>query len=135
MIGIVIVTHGKFGKAMIESAELIIGRQKNIIGLGLEHDDSVELLQEEIKKCIDQVDTGKGVLVFTDVFGGSPANITLKCMKERNNFRGITGVNMPMLLEALSQRGSLELEELTKRCIKTGTTGVIDLYKQFIVIA
>ena len=110
MIGILIVTHGNFGTELLKSAELIIGKQDNVKTLGLNHGDNVEELCDRVCESIKELDSGDGVLVFTDLFGGSPSNVVARNM-EHLNFYSLTGVNLPMLIEALDSRDNIELEE------------------------
>ena len=123
MIGIVIVTHGKFGAELLKSAELIIGKQKNVVTLGLEHGDSIEDLQKQVKTAIEQLDEGDGVLVLTDLFGGSPSNVAATNM-EHLNFYSLTGVNLPLLIEALSMRKCVCIDELVNCSYKAGYEGI-----------
>lgn len=123
MIGILIVTHGKFGQELLKSAELIIGKQENVLTLGLEHGDSIEELNDKVKTSIEKLDEGDGVLVLTDLFGGSPSNVVAKNM-EQLNFHSLTGVNLPMLIEALITREIVDIEELVNSAFKAGYEGV-----------
>lgn len=123
MIGILIVTHGNFGLELLKSAELIIGKQENVETLSLNHGDDVEELYNNVKKSIKKLDKGEGVLVFTDLFGGSPSNATAINMKDLR-FESVSGVNMPMLIEALDLRISYSLEELVDKVIQTGVDGI-----------
>lgn len=133
MVGIVIVTHGKFATEILKSAELILGEQKDVITLGLEHGDSVEALSQDVNNAIQKLDKGKGVLVLTDLFGGSPSNVTFTNMKELK-FQSLTGVNLPMLLEALALRTFCQLDELTAKCMEAGVSGIKELHKMFATI-
>ena len=123
MIGIVIVTHGKFSTELLKSAELIIGKQEHIATLGLDHGDCVHQLQESVSEIIEDLDDGDGVLVLTDLFGGSPTNVTAASMRYLQ-FQCITGVNLPMLLEVLCSRGSCTLDELVNLAYKAGIDGI-----------
>ncbi|MEW6696300.1 MAG: PTS sugar transporter subunit IIA [Bacillota bacterium] len=129
MIGIVVVTHGSLAKSIVESAELIMGKQNNVVALGLEHGDSVELLKDEVKNSIIKMDKGKGVLVFVDILGGSPSNVALRNMIDLN-FKCITGLSMPMLIEAFASREGCSLEELADNCTEAGRTGIRELHKE-----
>ena len=123
MIGIVIVTHGKFGTELLKSAELIIGEQKNVFTLGLEHGDNIEELRNQLKTAVEELDEGDGVLVLTDLFGGSPSNVAATNM-EHLDFHSLTGVNLPMLIEALSMRECLSIDELTNSSYNAGYEGI-----------
>ncbi len=123
MIGILIVTHGNFGLELLKSAELIVGKQENVEALSLNHGDDVEELYNNVKKSIKKLDKGEGVLVFTDLFGGSPSNVTAANMKD-SKFESVSGVNLPMLIEALDSRTSCNLEELAGKVIQIGVDGI-----------
>ncbi|NLV75633.1 MAG: PTS sugar transporter subunit IIA [Tissierellia bacterium] len=123
MIGILIVTHGNFGLELLKSAELIIGKQENVETLSLNHGDDVEELYNNVKKSIKKLDKGEGVLVFTDLFGGSPSTATAINMKDLQ-FESISGVNLPMLIEALDSRNNYNLEDLVDKVIQIGIDGI-----------
>ena len=132
MIGILIVTHGEFGKELIKSAELIVGKQENVSSLSLKPGDDIDAFHLSIKKEIDKLNNGNGVIVFTDLFGGTPSNTVLRTMMEKK-IQSITGVNLPMLLETLVLRNSdITLESLVSQCIKEGTSGIVDVSKKLL---
>lgn len=132
MIGILLVTHGKFSEEIVKSAELIVGKQEKILTLGLQHGDSVEMLGDRVEESVKSLEDGDGVLVLVDLMGGSPYNVVaLNSSKLLDiNFRCITGVNLPMLLEAITMREIYNLDDLTDHCIETGTTGIKELFKE-----
>ncbi|MBN1046787.1 MULTISPECIES: PTS sugar transporter subunit IIA [unclassified Clostridium] len=132
MIGILLVTHGKFSEEIVKSAELIVGKQEKILTLGLQHGDSVEMLGDKVKESVKSLEDGDGVLVLVDLMGGSPYNVVaLNSSKLLDiNFRCITGVNLPMLLEAITMREIYNLDNLTDHCIEIGTTGIKELFKE-----
>lgn len=136
MIGILIVTHGNFGEEILKSAELIVGKQKRILTLGLNHGDSIENFIINVKSNIENLNEGDGVLVFADLFGASPYNaaaFSAKNMSEKD-FRCITGVNLPMLLEALTMRSEYELNSLVEICISEGKSGIKELFNEIKLI-
>ena len=101
MIGILVVTHGNLGKELLKSAELIVGTQNNTLALGLFHGDSIDQFREKVIDAVESLDDGDGVLIFADLYGGSPSNIIALSMKEiceRHITECITGVNLPMVL-------------------------------------
>jgi PTS system mannose-specific IIA component len=126
MTGILVVTHGKFSEEIVKSAELIVGKQENLIYLTLEHNDSVEELRNKVYESIKLLETGDGVLVFADLFGGSPSNVIASNLKNLN-FECITGVNLPMLIEATISRNTCSLSELVEKCISSGNEGIKNL--------
>jgi PTS system mannose-specific IIA component len=133
MIGVLIVTHGDFGKELLKSAELIIGKQNRTMTLGLFHGDSIDNFRGSIAKAIEMLDEGDGVLVFVDLYGGSPSNATAMNLREiEDNIKVecITGVNLPMILEALTMRESYKLSSLKEHCMEMAQQGIKDLYKE-----
>jgi PTS system mannose-specific IIA component len=130
LIGILIVTHGNLGTGLIESAEIIMGKQSNYEVLSLKHNDSVVELQKDIQGKVQDLEKGGGVLILTDIFGGSPSNSVALALRDKP-YRCLTGVNMPMLLEALALRDSLSLNELTQNCQLAGVQGIKELYTEF----
>lgn len=103
MFGTLITTHGNLGNELIKSAELIKGPLENIMHICIDQTKDVEDLKKEINIAIKKLDKGKGVLILTDLFGGTPSNISLSFMKE-DKVEVLTGVNLPMLLK-LSEAG------------------------------
>lgn len=98
MIGVLVITHGNLGCELIRSAELIKGRLDGVLAISVDPTKGVEKLKKEITDGIKKVDTGKGVLILTDLFGGTPSNISLSFLKEEK-LEVVTGVNLPMLLK------------------------------------
>ena len=131
MIGILVITHENFGEAALKTAELILGKQEEALALGCHRGDSIEEFCEKVNAAIQKLDTGKGVLVFADLYGASPYNIAAKASNTINNkFRCITGFSLPMVIEAFSMREMCELEELTDKCMETGHLGIKELFKE-----
>lgn len=126
MVGILIVTHGAFGGELIKSVELIIGEQKKVLSLSLKHGDEIKDLANAASQAIETLDDGTGVLVFVDLFGGSPSN-TVGALLRRKNLECITGVNMAMLIEATDNRQSMSLTELKEACLQAGQAAIFDL--------
>jgi PTS system mannose-specific IIA component len=130
IIGIVVVTHGDLGKACVEAVELIAGPQSHVKCLGFHHGDGPEHLEKNILNAVRELDEGDGVLAFVDFYGGTPANLVLKCMR-RQKFLGIAGLNMPMLVEALTNREDCALKELAENCKAIGQKSLIELHQVF----
>jgi PTS system mannose-specific IIA component len=103
MVGVLIITHGNLGNELINATELIRGDLKNILAISVDAGKGVENLTKEIASAIKKVDSGKGVLILTDLFGGTPSNISLSFLKEQK-VEVVTGVNLPMMLK-MSERG------------------------------
>jgi PTS system mannose-specific IIA component len=98
MIGVLVITHGNLGCELIQAAELIKGRLDGVLAISVDPIKGVEELKKEITAGIKKVDRGKGVLILTDLFGGTPSNISLSFLKE-GKLEVVTGVNLPMLLK------------------------------------
>lgn len=111
MIAMLIVTHGKLGAEMLKAAEMIKGEIKNCSSLSVDQTSGVEEITKEILSDIKKLDRGQGVLIFTDLFGGTPSNISLSYLKE-GKVEVITGVNLPMILKFLELRDKHSLKEL-----------------------
>lgn len=126
MIGILVVTHGNLSTEIIKTSELIIGKQDKVLSLNLNHGDSVETLARLVGEHVEKLEDGSGVLVLTDLFGGSPSNVTAANIK-KYKFESITGVNLPMLIEALCSREQYELDKLVELCIQAGKMGIQSL--------
>ncbi|MDO9528456.1 MAG: PTS fructose transporter subunit IIA [Syntrophales bacterium] len=98
MVGVLIITHGNLGYELIQSAELIKGRMDGVLAISVDPTKGVEELKKEISSSIKKVNKGKGVLILTDLFGGTPSNLSLSFLKE-GKLEVISGVNLPMLLK------------------------------------
>lgn len=115
MTGIIIVTHGPLSKALLESTKLIIGEVEDVYTIGLFHGDSTDDLKNRIKDNINKFNDVDGILIFTDLFGGTPNNMTALAINELGNLddiRCFVGVNLPVLLEAISMRKAYEFKDL-----------------------
>jgi len=110
MVGIVLVTHGDLGQALLEAATFISGKVRGIKTVSVQ-DGAIDDLREAIAKAIKEVDTGSGVLILTDMFGGTPSNLSLSFL-EPGKIEVITGVNLPMLLSAINKQEENSLAEL-----------------------
>jgi mannose PTS system EIIA component len=110
MIGVLVTTHGNLGNELIKAAELIKGPLNNILHVSVDQSKGVEDLKKEIGNAIKKLDKGRGVLILTDLFGGTPSNISLSFMKE-NKVEVVTGVNLPMLLKLSEFKEEMSLKD------------------------
>jgi PTS system mannose-specific IIA component len=114
MIGIVIATHSQLGDALIDTAEFIIGkRPETTVSVSMNLHENVDKLREKMVKGIKMVDQNAGVLILTDMFGGTPSNLSYSFLEE-GRVEVISGVNLPMLIKALDSREKTELSQLAK---------------------
>ncbi len=112
MIGIVIVTHSQLGEALIEAAAFILGRKPEAtVAVSVDLNENPEKLRKQIEKAIKQVRQEKGVLILTDMFGGTPSNLSYSFMED-GKVEVISGVNLPILIKANSTRQEKELSAL-----------------------
>lgn len=127
MIGILIVTHGKFGQALKESSELIVGEIKNCEAIALDRDDDVMDLKVKVNEKIDELNfKNNGVFVLVDLIGGSPFNMCSLLLKERKDFKLLTGVNLSMLIECSMMRESMDLSTLVDHCKETAVKSIVE---------
>lgn len=123
MIGILLVSHGAFGESLIHCASHVLGKRPLYVRqLGVTvHDDPEEILPtaEDLIRFLDQ---GQGVLVMTDIYGATPSNIAMRLLKP-GRVEGIAGVNLPMLIRALTYRDE-PLETVVAKALSGGTEGV-----------
>jgi mannose PTS system EIIA component len=110
MIGVLLTTHGNLGNELIRATELIKGPLKGILHISTDQTKGVEDLKKEIGNAIKKLDKGKGVLILTDLFGGTPSNISLSFMKE-GKVEVVTGVNLPMMLKLSDVKEDMSLKE------------------------
>lgn len=124
MVGIIVMTHGALSEGIVDAAELITGPVSQVKTLSLRREDNVNDLNDAFVAALREVDTGDGVLVLTDLLGGSPCNVASMNLREKS-YRVLSGVNLPMFIEALSSRDSAgSPEELQAACLEAATEGV-----------
>ena len=109
MIGLVIVTHGRLAVEFRAALEHVVGPQSQIETITIGPDDDVEKRRYEIIEAVKRVDTGDGVVILTDMFGGTPSNLAISVM-DRGKIEVIAGVNLPMLIKLASLRQNEKLE-------------------------
>lgn len=116
MIGIVIVTHGNLAKEFKLALEHIVGPQENFKTINIASDDDMETRREDITKAVKDVETGTGVIILTDLFGGTPSNMAISMMQD-DKVEVIAGINLPMLVKLAGLRENktiLEAAELSQ---------------------
>ena len=112
MIGIVIVTHSELGEALIGAAEFIIGsRPESIESISIDLSENAEKLRGKIDRGIKKVMGQKGVIILTDMFGGTPSNLSYSFLEE-GHIEVLSGVNLPILIQAVNMRKKMELDQL-----------------------
>lgn len=110
MIGIVLVSHGNLANEFAKTLEHIVGPQENLITVSLFPDDDMEVKRKEIQDAIQQVEKNQGVVILTDMFGGTPSNLAHSLLK-RQNVEIVAGMNLPLLIKLVSSRKTKSLHE------------------------
>lgn len=129
MVEIILISHEEVGAYLLRSAELILGDQDHVFAYSLKRGDDIEKFSNLIEKKLEEL-REKKILVLTDIFGGTPSNIVAANLKN-HDYKCISGMNLPMLLEALELRENekLEMDELVSECIRVGREGIQDIKK------
>ncbi len=125
MIGVLLVTHAGLGQALIDCVTHVLNaRPSQLQALPFMPGDDPHDMQPAAERAVAAVDSGEGVLVLADMYGGSPANLVLRVL-EPGHVAGVAGVNLPMLLRVLTYREQLPIEELIDRAITGACDGVV----------
>jgi len=125
MIGIVVATHGELGRSLAGTLRMILGEIQGLAAVALETSDSLESFQEKLEKALAEVDPrGEGSFVLVDMLGGTPFNVSFRLSQEKP-IQLITGVNLPMLLKAVSHQGDSDIQALAPEVAKAGKDGVV----------
>ncbi len=111
MVGGVIITHGSLAGALVEVAKDIAGDMDDVKHIGIKSGDTTEEIRKALVRAVKAANTGDGVIIFTDMFGGTPTNISLSLLEE-DAVEIITGVNLPVILKFVSNRKDKKLREL-----------------------
>jgi PTS system mannose-specific IIA component len=123
MIGVVVVTHGQLATELVNAAEMIVGELPQFAGVSIGWHDDVNDAREEIGQAIERVRSDGGVLLLTDMFGGTPANLGLTFL-ETDRVEVITGVNLPMLIKLASLRSSQDLTAVAREMREHGRNAI-----------
>jgi len=119
MIGLVIVTHGRLAQEFISAMEHMVGPQTHLRAVCIGPEDDIERRQHEIAAAAKAVDTGSGVVIATDMFGGTPCNLALTLL-DRSKIEVMAGVNLPSLIKLIDIRSKLPLEQAVREAIEAG---------------
>jgi mannose/fructose/sorbose-specific phosphotransferase system IIA component len=132
VIGLVLAAHGSLPDALLESARMILGKFEQVQGIALMPDDNLERLVDRLRSSVESVDTGDGVLILLDLFGGTPANAATLISQELPGTGAVSGVNVPMLLETLiARQNTSDVRALSDTATNSGKSGVVDIVEAF----
>ncbi len=123
MIGGIIVSHGKLAEELLNALTIILGEVVNIEAISIGWYDDVEDSKRKINQSIKRVDQKNGILIFTDMFGGTPSNLSFSFLKD-NQIEIITGVNLPMLIKFVSLQRRNRLKEVAKKVVEQGKKNI-----------
>lgn len=121
MIGLVLVTHGRLAEEFVAATEHVVGPQPHVSAVCIGPDDDMEQRRQDILDAIAATDEGDGVIVLTDMFGGTPSNLAISIM-DRANVEVIAGVNLPMLIKLASVRSGQDLRSAVASAQEAGRT-------------
>jgi len=119
MIGLVLVTHGRLAAEFLSATEHVVGPQEHVKAICIDPEDDMEQRRKDILQAVDDVDTGDGVVLLTDMFGGTPSNLAISTM-EKANVEVLAGINLPMLIKLASVRRNCTLEEAVTAAQESG---------------
>jgi mannose PTS system EIIA component len=122
-IGGVIVSHGRLANELLAAAEAVVGDLNHIAAVSIGWHDDVELAKDEISRAVKKVSGGVGVLILTDMFGGTPTNVSAMFLKE-NEIEIVTGVNLPMVVKLASQTTEKSLSDMAKDVEEQGKQAI-----------
>lgn len=129
MINILIVSHGDFGKELLRSSEMIIGKIQNVECISFNSGDKFTDLSKKVEESIKKAENND-LIVFTDMYGGSTFNAVDKMMKN-NNFYHISGVNLPLFMDIALNKDSYSMNEMIEKIIKNGKKSIIFVNDKF----
>lgn len=118
-IGVVVVTHGQLASELVNAAEMIVGELPHFVAVSIGWHDDVEDAREEIRRAIDRAARGGGVVLLTDMFGGTPANLSMTLL-ETGRVEVVTGVNLPLLIKLAGLSSSDDLLAVARSSAESG---------------
>jgi PTS system mannose-specific IIA component len=123
MIGLLIVTHCDLGKELLNAAEFIVGKIEAVDTIAITETSGTDLLRKKIEAKVVALDRGDGVLILTDMFGGTPSNLSLSFLKE-GRIEVLTGVNLPMIIAIVQNRPNFNVTALAEKAQEAGKMGI-----------
>jgi PTS system mannose-specific IIA component len=124
MIGIVIVTHGDLGTELLRTAQEIVGKFPSVEAVSVQASEQIDRARKKIEAALQRVNDGSGVLILTDLFGGTPSNLVLSYL-EAGRLEVVTGVNLPMLMKLPSLRDEGDLRALADHLARYGQRNIL----------
>jgi PTS system mannose-specific IIA component len=119
MIGLILVTHGRLAEQFVEAMEHVVGPQEAIVAICIGPNDDMEQRRAEIAQAIAKVDSGSGVIILTDLFGGTPSNLAISLL-DAGHVEVIAGINLPMLIRLASARKTMDVSAAVRAAQSAG---------------
>ena len=135
MINFVVVTHGEFGAYLVEAAEGIVGRQAGVRVIATSSRLSVPEIRQKIARALRELSNSDGTILFTDMPGGTPNNLSFPLVKDAPRTEMVSGVNLYMLVSAFSHRDRLSLTRLVEKIAADGQKSIRDVRAMFLLAA
>ena len=123
MVGIVIITHCQIADELVRAASLIVGEIPACIAISISPEEKLESIDERLEQAMLSVDQGDGILILTDLFGGTPSNVSLSFLQDKK-VEVVSGVNLPMLLKISVAREGKELKEVAREAREAGRKNI-----------
>jgi len=123
MVGVVVVTHGNLSRDLLEVTELIVGACPNIVPVTIAPEEGISDIAKKVESAIKDADKGTGTLILTDLFGGTPSNVSLSFLEE-NKVEVLSGVNLPMMIKIATHSEHSGLKELSKLAKNAGKKNI-----------
>lgn len=124
MIGLIIATHGNSSIELIKGAEMFAGSLSHCKAWTLNPGDDIQKGEQMLEEYVDELDQGDGVLIMADLFGGTPSNLATKIALSKEKVETVTGVNLPMIIQFVTEREIQTLDELVESCIEAAQDGI-----------
>jgi PTS system mannose-specific IIA component len=124
MVGGIIIAHGTLAGSLVKTAETIVGEAENVRTVSVMDGETTEQIRDKLEEAVKDVKKNDGVIIFTDMFGGSPTNIALSVLEE-GVVEILTGVNLPMLLKFLNYRSEMKFAELVLQLKEHGQRSIV----------
>ena len=119
MIGMILVTHGKLAEEFVHAMQHVVGRQEAVATVCIGPNDDMERRRKEIADAVKKVDSGQGVVILTDLFGGTPSNLAISLM-QAGHVEVIAGINLPMLIRLESARRTMDIRDAVRAARDAG---------------
>ncbi len=123
MVGVLVVTHGGVASELVKAVRRIVGEVDNLQPVSIGWDDDVEQARRQIEDCIRKLDKGEGVLILTDMFGGTPTNLSLSFLQQ-GRVEIITGVNLPMLIKFYNLKNKSDISDVAQKVREQGQKSI-----------